>query len=76
MRRECLDRMLIYGPRHLLAALDRYVRHYNKHRPHQGREQRPPDTDHPPAPVIDIAAARVLRRRILNDLINEYSQAA
>jgi transposase InsO family protein len=42
-RRECLDRILIYNPRHLLATLDDYVRHYNQHRPHQGRRQRPPD---------------------------------
>ncbi|WP_426507422.1 integrase core domain-containing protein [Dactylosporangium sp. McL0621] len=42
VRRECLDRMLIYNARHLLTTLGQYVAHYNEHRPHQGRDQRPP----------------------------------
>jgi putative transposase len=77
VRRECLDRMLIYDRRHLLATLGEYVTHYNDHRPHQGQHQHPPNaTDMPPRPVTDLTAARVRRRRILNGLINEYSQVA
>jgi hypothetical protein len=76
VRRECLERILIYNPRHLLATLDEYVRHYNDNRPHQGREQRPPAEDVSPTPVPDLAAVRIRRRRVLNGLINEYSQAA
>jgi putative transposase len=76
VRRECLDRMLIYNPRHLLAVLSEFVTHYNEHRPHQSRHQRPPNaTDTGPA-VVDLASARTSRRKILNGLINEYSQAA
>jgi lysophospholipase L1-like esterase len=33
VRRDCLDRMLIYNPRHLLAVLGEFVTHYNEHRP-------------------------------------------
>jgi putative transposase len=76
VRRECLDRKLIYGPRHLLAILRDYVTHYNEHRPHQGRQQRPPNVDAVPAPVVDLAAVRVRRKKILGGLISEYSQAA
>ncbi|MEV6638230.1 integrase core domain-containing protein [Actinoplanes sp. NPDC051470] len=76
VRRECLDRMLIYHRRHLLAVLGEFVEHYNEHRPHQGRDQRPPNaTDTEPA-VADLASARARRRKILNGLISEYSQAA
>jgi transposase InsO family protein len=76
LRRECLDRMLIYGQRHLLATLANFVAHYNDHRPHQGRNQMPPNADMLPTPVADLAAARVRRTKILGGLISEYSQAA
>ncbi|MEU5943283.1 integrase core domain-containing protein [Micromonospora sp. NPDC047548] len=77
VRRSCLDRMLIYNRRHLLAALEEYVAHYNEHRPHQARHQQPPNTtDTPPPSVAGLTSARVLRRKILNGLINEYSQVA
>jgi hypothetical protein len=32
-RRECLDRMLITGERHLRLVLGEYADHYNSHRP-------------------------------------------
>jgi transposase InsO family protein len=76
VRRECLDRMLIFGQRHVLAVLGEYVAHYNERRPHQGRHQRPPDLDVLPAPVADLTAARVRRTKVLGGLINEYAQAA
>src|ERR1019366_8958278 len=36
VRRECLDHVLIYGPRHLERVLREYVAHYNEERPHRG----------------------------------------
>jgi putative transposase len=62
----------------LLVVLGEFVAHYNQRRPHQSRDQRPPDatdTDTRPS-VVDLDAARIRRREILNGLINEYSQAA
>jgi transposase InsO family protein len=45
LRRELLDRTLILNDRHLALLLREYVNHYNGHRPHQSRQQRPPDID-------------------------------
>jgi transposase InsO family protein len=59
VRRECLDRILIYNTRHLLAVLREYLAHYNGRRPHQGSGQRPPDRDALPVPVADLDAVRV-----------------
>jgi putative transposase len=76
VRRECLDRVLIYNTRHLLTVLREYLTHYNGHRAHQGRGQRPPDRDMIPAPITDLSAVRVRRRKVVRGLINEYEQAA
>jgi hypothetical protein len=42
-RRECLDRRLITGERHLRPVLGEYADHYNLHRPHRALQQVPPD---------------------------------
>ena len=73
-RRECLDRMLITGERHLRLVLDEYADHYNSHRPHRTLQQNPPaGRVHPPG---DVTSVRVLRRDRLGGLIHEYSQVA
>jgi putative transposase len=41
-RRECLDRMLITGERHLRLVLDEYLDHDNTCRPHRTLQQNPP----------------------------------
>ena len=77
VRAEVTDRMLIAGPRHLRAVLDEYAAHDNRHRPHRGRNLRPPDRDDiTMASTGDLAAARIQRRRVLGGLINEYERAA
>jgi transposase InsO family protein len=73
VRRECTDRMLIVGERHLATVLTDYTSHYNGHRPHRSLDQQPPKRR---KEVVDLTAARVHRRPILGGLINEYSQAA
>ena len=73
VRRECTDRLLILGERHLVAVLAEYARHYNQHRPHRALAQQPPN---PIVPVRRRATTRIERRSILGGLINEYAQAA
>ena len=72
-RAECTDRMLIYGERHLRSVLGQYAGHYNGHRPHQSRQQRPPDQE---AHVSALLNLPVQRRKVLGGVINEYYQAA
>ncbi len=73
LRRECLDQLLIYGERHLRRILAEYARHYNEHRPHQSREQRPPLLE--PGQAVDMTG-RITRRQVVHGLINEYRRAA
>ena len=72
-RAECTDRMLIYSERHLRSVLGEYAGHYNGHRPHQSRQQRPPDHDGQASPPLDLP---VQRRKVLGGMINEYFHAA
>jgi hypothetical protein len=72
-RAECTDRMLIYGEQHLRSILGEYVSHYNRHRPHQSRQQRPPDQSGQVSVPLDLP---VHRRKVLGGLINEYYRAA
>ena len=73
LRRDCLDHLLIYGERHLRTVLAEYERHFNHHRPHQGRSLRPPL--HDPSEAVDMTA-RIHRRSTVAGLISEYHRAA
>jgi putative transposase len=73
MRRECLDHLLITGPRHLDIVLREYVQHFNTHRPHRSLHQHPPAGATPPGSEATI---RPLRRDRLGGLIREYVQVA
>jgi len=76
VRRECLDRTLIFGRRHLERVLAEYVAHYNGHRPHRALGQQapllpsiPPAADHP-------APTRLHRSDAAFGLIHEYRLVA
>jgi putative transposase len=81
LRRECLDRLLILGRRHLERVVHVYAQHYNGHRPHRALAQRPPRAKPPPiaepAPSNDLLQLDRLRRRErLGGLLHEYELAA
>ena len=73
-RRECTDRLLITGRRHLTTVLNHYVEHYNAHRPHQSLDQQPPQPRQAQEPAPE--GSKIQRRSILGGLINEYHRAA
>jgi putative transposase len=74
VRREVLDRMLIFGCRQLQSVLAEYVDHYNVHRPHRALGQVPPLG--PGESAVVVPAGRVVRRDRLGGLIHEYAQVA
>jgi putative transposase len=77
IRRECLDRMIILGRRHLEAVLIEYVEHNNAHRPHRSLSQHAPSAlDAAPAPINDVDYAKLRRTDRLGGLIHEYRMVA
>ncbi len=80
LRRECLDRLLIVGRRHLEHVVTAYVLHYHEHRPHRSLGQRPPLTQTPSADQQATGEVlrldRLRRRDRLGGLIHEYQLAA
>ncbi|HZM57421.1 MAG TPA: integrase core domain-containing protein [Acidimicrobiales bacterium] len=76
VRRECRDRTLIFGRRHLERVLAENVALYNGHRPHRALGQQapllpsiPPAADHP-------APTRLHRSDAVFGLIREYRLVA
>ncbi len=71
IRRECLDRILILGRRHLEAVVHEYVEHYNCHRPHRSLGQQPPQANGtaPTLESVDPSQLRPIHR--LGGLIHE-----
>ena len=72
LRRELLDRTIIWNRRQLERLVVEFIDHYNDHRPHQSLDQQPPQHrstgPSPPGAVI-----RSIR---CGGLINEYRSAA
>jgi transposase InsO family protein len=76
LRRELLDRTIIWNQRQLHRLVTDYVDHYNRHRPHRTLQQQapaaPPATsEEPPRPTTN-----VIRLPRCDGLVNEYRNAA
>jgi transposase InsO family protein len=75
VRREVLDRMLIFRGRQLRLVLAEFVDHYNVHRPHRSLGQEPPLLRGEVAAAAG-PAGKVRRRDRVGGLIHEYAQVA
>jgi hypothetical protein len=62
VRRECTNRLLIFGRKHLEQVLVEYIAHYNDHRPHRALDQRAPRTSKVEPDPIDEPDPTRLRR--------------
>lgn len=75
IRRELLDRPIIWNQRQLERLVRDYIEHYNRHRPHRSLQQRPPTpADHPSE--TPSANVTVLRTSRCDGIIHEYRNAA
>ena len=75
IRRELLDRTIIWNERQLERLVVDYIDHYNSHRPHRSLKQRPPQAAGDPL-LPSPANTTVLRSTRCDGLINEYKNAA
>ena len=74
LRRELLDRTVIWNRRQLERLVVDYIDHYNTHRPHRSLDQRPPvATDPSDQPDRHLQVVKTAR---CGGLINEYRNAA
>ena len=75
LRRECLDHILPVGEAHLRRVLKEYVRYFNQSRPHQGIDQRVPESREARNDAVGTAAA-VTAFPVLAGLHHEYRRVA
>jgi transposase InsO family protein len=75
VRRELLNRTLIWNHEHLRQILHDYELHHNTHRPHMSLSSAAPLKPLPPN-VTDLDTLRVRRTRRASGVINEYRTAA
>ncbi len=77
VRRECLDRMLIFTRHHVEAVLAEFIDHYNNHRPHRSLDQASPlSMSQVSLPTSCPDATQLRRSDRLGGLIHEYKLAA
>ena len=73
LRRELLDRTVVWNQRQLKKLVVDYIDHYNTHRPHRSRHQLPSvATDVADQPDSHLQVVRTAR---CDGLINEYRNA-
>jgi putative transposase len=77
VRRECLDRLLIFRRRQLEHVLRVYARHYNRHRTHRALALRAPErADRSATPLRAPPYPQLKRTDLLGGLVHEYERAA
>ena len=75
IRRELLDRTIIWNQQQLQRLVTDYIDHYNTHRPHRTLNQHPPLASSRSSPPAH-RHLRVVKSTRCGGLINEYQNAA
>ena len=76
LRRELLDRTIIWNQYQAQRLLTDYIEHYNAHRPHRALQQRAPTAPPRHDDEVPSPTAEVIRLPRCDGLINEYKIAA
>jgi len=72
IRRECLDHVIVLGPRHLKQILDRYLKYYNGVRTHVSLNKDSPDQ----RPVHLPSRGRIIEIKKVGGLHHQYIREA
>jgi transposase InsO family protein len=76
LRRELLDRTIIWNQQQLERLVVDYIDHYNTHRPHRSLQQRPPTRPEPAIPIAPPRRPHVIKSSRCDGLVHEYRNAA
>lgn len=76
LRRELLDRTLIWNRRQLERIVVDYIDHYNEHRPHRSLDHHPPSQAGATSITVSGKPISVRRSSRCDGLISEYRNAA
>ncbi len=76
LRRELLDRTIIWNRSQLERLVVDYIDHYNQHRPHRSLNQRPPRAGQETTQSTTAPPVQTVRSTHCDGLINEYRNAA
>ena len=75
LRREMLDHVIVFGPRHVERLIRDFLDgYYHSHRPHQGLNRQPPVPIE--RPEFSEAASRLISFPVLNGLHHQYFRVA
>lgn len=72
IRRECLDHVIVLGPRHLKRVLTGYVDYYNGVRTHLSLYKDSPDR----RPVQSASCGRIVETKMVGGLHHQYMRVA
>ena len=76
VKRELLDRFVVFGEAHLRYLLSEFLSHYHEARPHQSWDNAPPCGPPSPAEGPPLDPAKVVCEERLGGLLKHYSRKA
>jgi transposase InsO family protein len=76
IKHECVNKLILFGERHVRHVVEQYVAHYNEDRPHKGLDYRRPAGADKPPPDQPPEDSQVQCRQRLGGLLKSYYRGA